>query len=92
MRVLGYPKFRLPPASRRELLADYLPFCEAVRVTAKCTVTCRDRNDQMFLDLAQSGKAELLVSGDKDLLSLAGTTGFLIASPAAYLTRVRGLE
>jgi len=92
VRVLGYPRFRLPPADRQELLADYFPFCEAVRITGKCPVACRDSNDQMFLDLAQSGKADLLVSGDKDLLSLAGKTRFLIASPAAYATRVRPPE
>lgn len=33
---------------------------------------CRGEKDQPFLDLAQSGGAELLVSGDNDLLALAG--------------------
>ena len=92
IRVLGYPKFQLSPADRRELLADYLPFCEAVRITRKCAVACRDHKDQMFLDLAHCGKAELLISSDNDLLSLAGKTEFLIESPAAYRTRVWRLE
>lgn len=92
MGVLLYPKFRLSAADRGELLADYLPFGEVVRVSRKCAVECRDHNDQMFLDLAQCGKAEVLVSGDKDLLSLAGKTKFLIESPAAYRTRVQRSE
>jgi putative PIN family toxin of toxin-antitoxin system len=83
-RVLGYPKFRLSVEDRRELLAEYLPFCEVVEVKEKCSVGCRDANDQEFLDLAQSGNAELLVTGDHDLLALAGQTKFLIAPAAAY--------
>lgn len=84
-RVLAYPKFRLAPEDRRELLAEYLPFCEAVEVTKKCAVEGRDAKEQVFLDLAQSGKVEFLISGDQDLLALAGRTKFLIAPVEAYL-------
>ena len=86
-RVLRYPKFRLSSDDARELLADYLPHCEVIDHTEKCTITCRDANDQPFLDLAQSGRADLLISGDKDLLALAGRTTFLIETPEAYWRR-----
>src|ERR1700751_687771 len=62
MRVLAYPKFRLSPDELDELLADYLPYCEVVEVTKKCRTQCRDPHDQPFLDLAQSGKAEFLIT------------------------------
>jgi uncharacterized protein len=88
IRILGYRKFRLEEQRRNELLADYLPFCEIVEVTRKCSVVCRDAKDQMFLNLAQSGKADSLVSGDRDLLVLAGRTKFLIESPEEYRRRV----
>jgi uncharacterized protein len=84
MRVLQRRKFQLTGEEREELLADYLPFCEIVNITRKCSVVCRDAKDQPFLDLAQSGKADLLVSGDRDLLVLAGRTKFLIESPEDY--------
>ena len=87
-RVLGYPKFQLSSDDRRELLGEYLPFCEVIKVTRKCKLVCRDTNDQPFLDLAQSGKADVLVSGDRDLLALAGQARFFIATPAAYRTRI----
>jgi predicted nucleic acid-binding protein len=58
----------------------YLPNCEVIE---RCAVVCRDVNDQIFLDLAQSGKAEVLVSGDQDLLTLAGQTTVLIETPEA---------
>jgi putative PIN family toxin of toxin-antitoxin system len=87
-RVLAYPKFRLSADERRELLADYLPFCDVVEVTERCATKCRDANDQMFLDLAESGRADLVVSSDQDLLVLAGQTPFLIETPEAYRRRV----
>ena len=83
-RVLAYPKFHLSLEDRHELLAEYLPYCKVVEVMKRCPATCRDPKDQPFLDLAQSGKAEVLVSGDRDLLVLAGQTTFKIQSPEAY--------
>ena len=87
-RVLRYPKFGLSADDARELLADYLPYCEVIERAERCTIVCRDANDQPFLDLAQSGKADLLVSGDQDLLALAGQVKFLIETPEAYRRRV----
>ena len=87
-RVLGYPKFRLSLEDRRELLAHYVPYCEIIERVTHCPQTCRDEKDQPFLDLAQSGGAELLVSGDNDLLALAGQTTFLLETPEAYRLRI----
>jgi hypothetical protein len=77
----------LTAEERQELLADYLPFCEIVEVSKKCSVVCRDAKDQPFLDLAHSAKADLLVSGDRDLLVLAGQAKFPIESPDEYRRR-----
>ena len=89
-RGLGYPKFRLAPNDRLELLADYLPYCTTIEPKERCPVMCRDKNDQPLLDLAQSGNADLIVTGDDDLLTLAGKTKFAIESPDAYARRVSG--
>lgn len=82
--MLGYPKFRLTVEDRRELLAEYLPCCETVKVMTACEITCRDAQDQMFLDLAQIGEASVLVSGDRDLLALVGETRFRIEMPEVF--------
>jgi putative PIN family toxin of toxin-antitoxin system len=87
-RVLHYPKFPLYPDDGRELLADYLPYCEVIERIERRAAVCRDANDQPFLDLAQSGRADLLISGDQDLLMLAGQTTFLIEAPVVYRRRV----
>jgi len=84
MQVLAYAKFGLSSDERQELLSDYLPFCKVMEAAKKCPTICRDPKDQPFLDLAESGKAELLVSGDRHLLSLAGQTIFHIVTPETY--------
>ena len=88
-RILAYPKFRLTADEQLEALASYIPYCEAVEIVKSCPVLCRDAKDQPLLDLAQSGKAYLLVTGDDDLLALAGQTAFLIESPEAYRRRLK---
>lgn len=72
IRVLGYPKFQLTAEERADLLADYLPYCESIRVPnpPPRTPPCRDPFDRPFLELALAGKADALVTGDADLLSL----------------------
>lgn len=74
IRVLTYPKFKLSTAEQQELLADYLPYCTTVAIPdpPPATPQCRDPFDLPFLQLALSGKADALVTGDGDLLALAG--------------------
>ena len=73
IRVLAYPKFRLSQAEQDELLADYLPYAEIVRVPQPppWVPKCRDVLDLPFMHLAVVGKAQFLVSGDFDLLAIA---------------------
>ena len=91
-RILAYPKFRLTADEQLEALASYIPYCEAVEIVMSCPVRCRDAKDQPFLDLAQSGKADMLITGDEDLLALAGKTAFIIETPEDYRVRVSGAE
>lgn len=73
MRVLAYPKFRLSPSDQHELLADYLPYSLPVTLPESLPPLpdCRDPYDVMFMRLAVAGQAQALVTGDKDLLTLA---------------------
>ena len=48
---------------------------------------CRDPRDDKFLELAINGDADLIISGDKDLLTLNPFMGIPILSPAEYLKR-----
>ena len=87
LRVLRYRKFGLSEDEMHELLGDYLPYVEHVKAIKRSSLTCRDPNDQMFLDLANSGRADVLVSGDKDLLALRKQAVFEILTPAEYLAK-----
>ena len=90
IRVLRYPKFRLTREEREDLLDDYLPRCETVLVPASIEVpACRDPFDRPFLELALAGGADALLTGDKDLLELAGSFPVAILAPAEYRRRLR---
>jgi putative PIN family toxin of toxin-antitoxin system len=88
IRALAYPKFKLTADEQKELLADYLPYCKTVRMPALLPATppCRDAFDVAFMELALVGKADALVSGDKDLLSLAGKLACPILSAEQFLS------
>lgn len=87
VRVLAYPKFRLSAQEQEELLADYLPYAKAVRIPQPppAVPRCRDAFDVPFLHLAAAGKARVLVSGDKDLLALAGRFACPIVTLEAFV-------
>jgi putative PIN family toxin of toxin-antitoxin system len=91
-RILAYSRFQLSADEQLEALGGYIPFCEAVEIVKPCPILCRDAKDQPFLDLAYSSKANLLVSGDDDLLALTGLASFIIESPESYRRRVAGTE
>ena len=80
-RVLRYPKFQLCSDNRDELLAEYLPYCEIVKVTRKSKLACRDKNDQPFLDLAESGKADLWSPEIETSWLWPGKRGFSLKPP-----------
>ena len=83
IRVLCYPKFALTDDEREDLLADYLSYAETVVVSPVSEMpACRDRFDRAFLELALAGRADALVTGDKDLLVLAGEFQVPIVAPA----------
>ena len=88
IETLLLPKFdRYVSRQRREALLDQLaPLVEIVEIVQRVQV-CRDPKDDKFLELAVNGRANVVVTGDDDLLSLHPFRGIDILSPAAYLDR-----
>lgn len=72
LRVLAYSKFKLAADEQKELLADFLPYVDVVKLPKPWPdlPACRDEKDQVFLVLAQAGHADMLVTGDADLLAM----------------------
>ena len=52
-------------------------------------VPIRDRTDRWVLAVAIAGRAEVLVTGDDSLLSMASETSLLILSPKAFWEMLR---
>ena len=75
-RVLPRPKFRDKYGLTPEAVADLLILIDAQAVvvtpTAHLPVEVRDPKDDMVLAAALGGAADFLVTGDEDLLALAG--------------------
>jgi putative PIN family toxin of toxin-antitoxin system len=71
---------------RDALLLGLAPLIEIVEVV-QVTDICRDPTDNTFLDVAVNGRADVLVTGDRDLLALHPFRGVAILTPAAYLDR-----
>jgi len=58
----------------------------SIRVRIRGAVkVCRDPGDDMFLECAALAKANLLVAGDKDLLTLGTYKGTRMVTPSEYL-------
>jgi putative PIN family toxin of toxin-antitoxin system len=46
---------------------------------------CRDPKDNMYLELALSGKADVIITGDVDLLTLHPFSNTLIVTPKEFI-------
>ena len=89
LRVLNYPKIRKYPHVTDDLLrsvaALLLFHVERIEPTVTHTLS-PDPDDNMFLDVAVTGRAEALVTGDKsDLLSLKEINGIPIVTARQFL-------
>ena len=86
VEVLNRAKFArvIPPERRRQILeilrVEAVWFKPTVRIT-----DCRDQKDNKYFELALAAGAEIIVSGDDDLLMLHPWRGVRILRPADYL-------
>ena len=84
--VLTRPKFQkyLHDDDRIQFLVALVR--ESSMVSIKESVTdCRDAKDNKYLELAYSGRATCLISGDEDLISLSPFRGIPILTPRQFL-------
>lgn len=88
-QVLEYPRFSLTHSEIKTLVEDeVLPFFEVVETGEKITGVCRDAEDDKFIACALSGRADFVVSGDKDLLEIGKHKTVKIISGRKLLGRL----
>jgi putative PIN family toxin of toxin-antitoxin system len=59
-------------------VAEFIPIIQIVR-------ECRDPKDDKFLEVALNGRANVIITGDADLLAMNPWRGIEIVSPMSYL-------
>jgi putative PIN family toxin of toxin-antitoxin system len=69
---------------RVQFFAKFFVDAEIIEIRETISV-CRDRKDDKFLEVAVNGKANYLITGDRDLLVLHPFRDIQIITPAAFL-------
>jgi len=77
-------RHKIGPATRVALEA-YADLCEFVEPEPLDERVCRDQDDDVVLATALAGKADVIVTGDQDLLVLKKFRGIEILSPRQFL-------
>ena len=74
----------LIPPDFLDWLHELMEAAELVKITERIAA-CRDPKDDKFLELAVSGHADVLITGDSDLLALNPFRGVPIITPADFV-------
>jgi putative PIN family toxin of toxin-antitoxin system len=77
-------KYGLSESALRAVIRLVVLRSELVQPDEQIAV-CRDPKDDKFLEVAVAGQADVIVSGDEDLLTLDPYAGIPIVSPSQFL-------
>ena len=82
------PKFdRYVRRERRDALLQRIAAIVEIVEVLQPVFASRDPKDDKFLEAAFNGRADVIVTGDRDLLDLNPFRGIAILTPADYLKR-----
>lgn len=91
-RVIDRPKFDVillrTNTSRAQTLAEVRLLGDVIDPPPLAQPVCRDKDDDAVLALAIAAQADIVISGDNDLLCLASFEGIPILTPAQALQKV----
>lgn len=80
-----HKKFLRTADSNRTRLSSFLEGATQIAVNGQLSGICRDPRDDFILECAAAGGADIIVTGDKDLLSLHPYGDIEILTPRQYL-------
>ena len=86
-RVLAYPKLRqyYTKEEHKRFVALLMALSEVVELPETIPRICRDPDDDQVIACAVVGKADVIVSGDRDLLELEQVGRIAIRSATQFL-------
>jgi len=76
--VLRRPKFKTPEDEIQKIIIALLRSSEVIKVKSKFTEVKEDPKDDMIINTAYDGRADVIVSGDSHLLELKNFRGVKI--------------
>ncbi len=85
-RVLRRPKFKTSPREVRRITLAVLRTAEIVSLETKLKVVAEDPKDDMVIETAIDGHADIVVSGDNHLLELGNFRGIRMLTVEQTLT------
>ena len=83
-------KYLREPEEAMLWLADLAALADLADDTGRAKGVCRDPSDDAVLSAAIEGRADVIVTGDADLLVLEEHEGIAIVTPRAFLDLLRG--
>lgn len=87
-RVLFRPKFdRYLSRERRAIFLAQLESAAETVPAIQIVRECSDPNDDKFLEAALNGKADMIITGDADLLEMNPWRAIAISSPTQFLEK-----
>ncbi len=90
LRVSSRPRLALYFSAReRQAIAWFLQTQTRLVIPKRRLHACRDPKDNVLLEAAVAGGANVLVTGDKDLLVLHPFRRISILTPAQFIARLR---
>lgn len=84
--------FRMPARRADEIVAFVREHAELVAPVPIPATACRDPDDLPILGTGVAARADLLVTGDRDLLELKRHSGIRIVTPRECYERLAGSE
>lgn len=82
-------RFRLPEAEVDEIEALLRSYEVVPRPAAPSAMAVRDEADRWVLASAEAGRADVLITGDRDLLAIAGKASVRVLDPRAFWETLR---
>jgi uncharacterized protein len=90
LRVVLMTKFQFTVPDADEAVTLIRAAADMVEISGQLRVVADDPDDDKFVETARTGRAEIIVSGDRHLLALGSGTGVPVFTAREFLDRLAG--